>query len=45
MESAEILQLIADLEERTKESQRRILTRGEVFPADKADELVRDAWG
>ena len=36
--------MVGDLEEAAKESQRRILTRGEVFPAQRADELVRDAW-
>jgi hypothetical protein len=39
-----LLELIDNLREATKESQRRILTRGEVFPADKADQLVEDAW-
>jgi hypothetical protein len=32
------------LREATKESQRRILTTGEVFPAEKANQLVEDAW-
>lgn len=36
--------MIFQLREAAKLSQRRILTDGEVFPADKANQLVEDAW-
>lgn len=39
-----LVELIDKLREDTKESQRRILTTGEVFPAEKANQLVEDAW-